>query len=74
MSAIYEEHKDEDGFLYVRFASRPSPFVGLRHPSSSGSPFLSLPSLPFSLNHRLYLYQITYSGENVFGEQLEEVL
>jgi len=45
MSAIYEEHKDEDGFLYVRSA--------LSHSPASFLP--SAPSLPFPITNQFPL-------------------
>ncbi|KAF4556873.1 Autophagy-related protein 8 [Elsinoe fawcettii] len=56
MSSIYEEHKDEDGFLYITYVSPKlytvlgvvKPYGGRRHQLTDRS----------------------YSGENTFGEEL----
>lgn len=52
MSSIYEEHKDEDGFLYITYAD-PSDFL--------------LPLFCVHSANSDLLF-IRYSGENTFGD------
>jgi hypothetical protein len=49
MSSIYEEHKDEDGFLYITYVAPPPP------PPPPAPPLPCLPVLLFSLSSPLCL-------------------
>lgn len=55
MSSIYEEHKDEDGFLYITYL----------HPPASNNPPLPLFALRVSL--LMCADGVRYAGENTFG-------
>jgi hypothetical protein len=63
MSALYDEHKDEDGFLYIKYTHALAN-AHTTHPPSRHRLHATHPRTHTHRTHR-------YSGENYFGSELE---